>query len=189
MVIGCIIVWLALPMDDIVKQAMVKWPHVPDCYGWLGLDARGDWYMRDDQTQALGAFNSGVPGAKGSRLMHVKLIEFIQRNYQEDDAGQWYFQNGPQKVYVALALAPWVWRVQDSFAVLSHTGAVVQVDALYADEQGRAFLRTDKGFGVVHSQDMVHLANAVEAGLWTVTDAVYSDLVAQFRFVLNPQKS
>lgn len=29
-------------MDDIVKQAMVKWPNVPDCYGWLGLDARGN---------------------------------------------------------------------------------------------------------------------------------------------------
>ena len=43
-------------MDDLVLQAMAKWPNVPDCYGWLGLDARGDWYMRDDQTQALGAF-------------------------------------------------------------------------------------------------------------------------------------
>ena len=30
-------------MDDIVKQAMAKWPNVPHCYGWLGLDARGNW--------------------------------------------------------------------------------------------------------------------------------------------------
>lgn len=35
-------------MDDIVKQALAKWPNVPDCYGWLGLDARGRWFMRDD---------------------------------------------------------------------------------------------------------------------------------------------
>ena len=41
-------------MDDIVKQAMVKWPNVPHCYGWLGLDARGNWYMRDDKLQAAG---------------------------------------------------------------------------------------------------------------------------------------
>ena len=32
-------------MDDIVKQALAKWPNVPHCYGWLGLDARGNWYM------------------------------------------------------------------------------------------------------------------------------------------------
>ena len=32
---------LADTMDDIVKQAMAKWPNVPHCYGWLALDARG----------------------------------------------------------------------------------------------------------------------------------------------------
>ena len=26
-------------MDDIVKQALAKWPNVPDCYGWLALDS------------------------------------------------------------------------------------------------------------------------------------------------------
>ena len=41
-------------MDDLVRQAMVKWPNVPDCFGWLGLDSRGQWYMRDDRAQALG---------------------------------------------------------------------------------------------------------------------------------------
>ena len=51
-------------MDDIVKAAMAKWPNVPNCYGWLGLDARGNWYMRDDNAQAAGAFcaASTVPG-------------------------------------------------------------------------------------------------------------------------------
>ena len=85
-------------MDDLVLQAMAKWPNVPDCYGWLGLDARGDWYMRDDQTQAQGSFTQ----SKGSRLTHDKLIAFIGRNYTCDKQGQWYFQNGPQRVYVAL---------------------------------------------------------------------------------------
>ena len=62
-------------MDDIVRQALAKWPNVPHCYGWLGLDARGNWYMRDDRTQAAGSF----PAAKGSLLRHDKLIDFIQR--------------------------------------------------------------------------------------------------------------
>ena len=38
-------------MDDIVKAALVKWPNVPHCHGWLGLDARGQWFMRDDRCQ------------------------------------------------------------------------------------------------------------------------------------------
>ena len=53
-------------MDDIVKAALKKWPNVPDCYGWLALDARGDWYMRDDRIQAAGPF----PQIKGSRVEH-----------------------------------------------------------------------------------------------------------------------
>ena len=75
-------------MDDIVKQAMAKWPGVPDCRGWLGLDARGNWYMRDDASQAAGAFTSKRSGAKGSMLLHEKLIDFIQRNYAADAQGQ-----------------------------------------------------------------------------------------------------
>ena len=102
-------------MDDIVKQAMAKWPNVPNCYGWLGLDERGHWYLRDDPTQARGHFQSGVPGAKGSLLQHEKLIEFIHRNYAADSMGAWFFQNGPQRVYVELAATPFVWRLSSDF--------------------------------------------------------------------------
>ena len=102
-------------MDELVKQAMRKWPNVPHCFGWLGLDQRGDWYMRDDQTQALGNFSQ----AKGSKLVHTKLIEFIQRNYLADEHGQWYFQNGPQRVFVELQTAPFVWRLKDDFSAWS----------------------------------------------------------------------
>ena len=94
-------------MDEIVKAALRKWPNVPHCYGWLALDARGDWYMRDDRIQAAGPF----PQVKGSRIEHPKLLEFIHRNYEHDDAGCWFFQNGPQRVYVELEAAPWVWRL------------------------------------------------------------------------------
>jgi hypothetical protein len=69
-------------MDDIVKQALAKWPHVPHCYGWLGLDARGNWFMRDNQAQAHWGRFPAAPGSKGSQLKHDKLIEFIQRNYE-----------------------------------------------------------------------------------------------------------
>jgi hypothetical protein len=94
-------------MDEIVKAALKKWPNVPHCYGWLALDARGDWYMRDDRIQAAGPF----PQVKGSRIVHDKLRSFIHRNYAADAAGCWFFQNGPQRVYVELEAAPWVWRL------------------------------------------------------------------------------
>ena len=51
-------------MDEIVKAALKKWPNVPACRGWLALDARGNWYMRDDRVQAAGPF----PRVKGSRI-------------------------------------------------------------------------------------------------------------------------
>jgi len=117
-------------MDDLVRQAMAKWPNVPDCYGWLGLDARGDWYMRDDRTQALGDFAH----SRGSRLQHDKLIAFIGRNYACDASGRWYFQNGPQRVYVELLITPWIWRLQPDGQVLSHTGEPALVSASWLDE-------------------------------------------------------
>ena len=85
-------------MDDIVRQAIAKWPHVPACCGWLGLDARGNWYMRDDQAQAAGPFAASADGShrasKGSLLLHDKLIDFIARNYESDASGQWFRAHG-----------------------------------------------------------------------------------------------
>ena len=174
-------------MDDIVAAALAKWPNVPHCRGWLGLDARGDWYLRDDNTQAAGRF----PHPKGSRLEHVGLREFIERNYACDEAGAWYFQNGPQRVYVELEAAPWVWRLQcidssQQVAVRSHSGLPAVFASAWLDEQGRLFLATDLGLGLVHTLDMETAADAIERGLWQVGVAKFADLPRQFRFRLSP---
>ncbi len=171
-------------MDDIVRQAMAKWPHVPDCFGWLGLDARGGWYMRDDRTQAAGPF----PQSRGSLLRHEKLIDFIHRNYERDAQGRWYFQNGPQRVYVELEFAPMVWRLDASGAVTSHTGRAAQVQGCYLDEEGRLYLDTDLGFGLVHTLDMGLAADAVEAGHWTPEEVESGSLAARFGFVKSPAR-
>ncbi len=175
-------------MDDIVKQAMAKWPKVPFCYGWLGLDTRGRWYLRDDQAQASGAFSDGVEAGKGSLLQHDKLIAFIGRNYQADDAGQWYFQNGPQRVYVELADTPYIWRLERGHeGVTSHTGLVAPVERCIVDEAGRVYLQTPLGFGLVHSQDVPLAAEAVEAGRWTPQEMPADALPLQFGFVRSPE--
>jgi len=177
-------------MDDIVKQALKKWPNVPHCFGWLALDARGDWYMRDDRIQAAGPF----PQVKGSRIEHDKLKAFIARNYQADAAGCWHFQNGPQRVYVQLEAAPWVWRVQwpdDPSAaapsVASHTGLPVQVQGCWLDEAGRVYLGSALGLGLVHSQDMLDSARAIEQGLWAPEPLLADAAPARFGFVRAPQ--
>ena len=173
-------------MDDIVKAALKKWPNVPDCYGWLALDARGDWYMRDDQTQAAGTF----PKIKGSRIEHEKLREFIERNYLSDALGQWFFQNGPQRVYVELEAAPWVWRLTpvagDAPKVTSHTGQAAQPTEVLLDEVGRLFLATDLGVGIVHTLDMGWAAEAVESGQWAPQQALFNSLAVRFQHRLRP---
>lgn len=175
-------------MDDIVRQAMAKWPHVPDCYGWLGLDARGNWYMRDDRAQAAGAFDSGKPGAKGSLLKHEKLIDFIQRNYARDALGRWYFQNGPQRVYVELEATPWIWRIADDGSVRAHSGETVSVQRCVLDEQGRVYLQTAQGLGLVHTQDVAQAANHVESGRWVPEEESFESLPGRYGYTRSPQR-
>ena len=180
-------------MDDIVKAALLKWPNVPHCYGWLALDARGGWYMRDDRIQHSGPF----PQVKGSRIEHDKLLAFIQRNYGHDEAGAWFFQNGPQRVYVELEAAPWVWRVEQGqgqasgqFTVHSHTGLPARLtthaQASWLDENGRLFLATDIGLGLVHTMDMGIAAQAVEQGLWQPAEMPWAQMPQHFAFQLKP---
>lgn len=175
-------------MDDIVKAALKKWPHVPACRGWLALDARGDWYMRDERVQAAGSF----PEVKGSRIEHDKLREFIERNYGSDEDGQWFFQNGPQRVYVDLEAAPWVWRLSPApqggadVAITSHTGAAAHFESAWQDERGRLFLATHLGLGIVHTQDMETASEAVEQGRWRVRETRFDALREQFGFALSP---
>ena len=169
-------------MDDIVRQAMAKWPNVPHCYGWLGLDARGNWYMRDDRTQAAGPFSV----AKGSLLRHEKLIDFIHRNYDRDDAGRWFFQNGPQRVYVELECAPFVWRLAADGSIAAHTGRAAQARQCVTDELGRVYLDTDIGFGLVHTLDMELAADAIEQKRWTPAEMPAAELPERFGYVLSP---
>jgi hypothetical protein len=169
-------------MDDIVKAALKKWPNVPHCFGWLALDARGDWYMRDERVQAAGPF----PRVKGSRIAHEKLLDFIHRNYGRDERGAWFFQNGPQRVYVELEAAPWVWRVAGDAAVTGHDGGAARPASAWLDEHGRLFLDTDRGFGIVHTLDMGPAADAVERGEWQPQPMAFADMPSRFGYVLRP---
>ncbi|NTV70787.1 MAG: DUF2946 family protein [Azonexaceae bacterium] len=117
-------------------SAIAKWPNVPACYDWLSLDRRGDWRLQ------------------GERVTHRGLIEFINRQYGCDESGCWFLQNGPQRVFVALAYTPWVFR-RDGDAFVSHTGeAAGQIKAIYLDEEGSILLETSLGIGLLDDRDL-----------------------------------
>lgn len=134
-------------MDEVVKQAMAKWPDVPHCYGWLGLDARGAWRMRDERAQAL--------NAAGDKIVHSALMSFIIRNYIHDDQGRWYFQNGPQRVYVNLEATPYIAHTDPAQGFLLHTGEPLTIiDDAWITESGELVLEGEDKVAQVDDRDM-----------------------------------
>lgn len=131
-------------MDDAVRRAMERWPDVPAVAGWLRLDRRGRWHVRN---AATGVFE---------RIEHPGIVAFIGRNYHRLDDGRWVFQNGPQRVYVTLERTPWIFRLGDAgTSLVSHTGATVgQVREARFDEDGALVIDTDLGPGLLEDRDL-----------------------------------
>jgi hypothetical protein len=142
-------------MDDIVKQAMAKWPNVPHCYGWLALDARGGWRMRDEHAQ-----QANLPG---DRLNNAALLAFINRNYAADERGCWYFQNGPQRVYVNLETTPYVARTDPAQGLVVQTGeALGPVEHAYMTTAGALIVQAGGKLAQVDDRDVAQLLAAME---------------------------
>jgi len=172
-------------MDEIVIQSMLKWPKVPSCYGWLGLNSRGDWFLRDDLVQNEGSFAQ----SKGSKLQHRKLIEFINRNYQCDELGCYYFQNGPQKVYVELETAPYILRVQNDSSITTHTGQNFIPIQCFVDEQGRLYLQSDSALGIVHTLDMYLMVDQILNDKDRLIETSSEELETRFKFIKSPKET
>lgn len=141
-------------MDDIVKQAVAKWPNVPHCYGWLALDARGAWRMRDERAQQL-----KLPGDK---LTQPTLVGFINRNYDVDARGCWYFQNGPQRVYLQLEAAPFIARTDPQQGLVVQTGAALgKLERACMTEAGALIVSAGGKVAQVDDRDMAQLMEAM----------------------------
>jgi len=137
-------------MDDTVKRALERWPGVPAVYGWLALDRRGEWRLRNP---ANGAFE---------RIGNAALRAFIARNYACDERGAWYFQNGPQRVFVRLEAAPRVYR-RAGAGFFDHCGRDAGViDAAWVDERGALYLSGAQGVGVVDDRDLEAVSALLE---------------------------
>ena len=133
-------------MDEIVKQGMAKWPTVPAVYGWLSLDRRGHWLI------------------KGERISNAIVADFIGRNYEHDDLGRWFFQNGPQRVFISLDYTPFIYRLLwdanpgAAQRMETHTGcAVTKIDGAWIDDAGIVLIESEHGIGLVDDRDLERL--------------------------------
>jgi hypothetical protein len=138
-------------MDEHVLRGMARWPNVPAVYGWLALDKRGAWLLQ------------------GEPITNAIVTAYLSRNYEHDAEGRWFFQNGPQRVYVKLAYTPVVYRVvsgnRGPLAIESHTGKPAStLSGAWIDEEGALLLKTEHGVGVLHDRDL-------EAALAALIDA------------------
>jgi hypothetical protein len=156
-------------MDAAVLQAMARWPHVPRCTGWLALDQRGQWWMRNHPGPAVWSRDARgrLDKTGAGPVLHEGLAAFIGRNYTADAAGAWFFQNGPQRVDVSLEAAPWIVRLQhaaqEGWHWRTHTLLPCKVKSVWLDAQGQVWLRTDRGGGLLHSNDIPVFAEHLDA--------------------------
>jgi len=150
-------------MDERVLQAKARWPNVPAAWGWLFLDRRGAWRLVDRGAPGFDPIRDG----RGDPIRHEALIDFIARNYSCLDDGSWFFQNGPQRVFVDLELAPNIWRLApqpDGVVLVAHTGEIASwVDRLGVDSDGVVWAQTDLGPGAIDDRQLAALLDQVDA--------------------------
>jgi hypothetical protein len=125
-------------MEDWVRRALERWPDVPALFGWLGLDRKGRWTI------------------KGETISRPQIIDTINANYAADDQGRWYFQNGPQRGYVRLEVAPLIlYSSGDEAKLITHTQLpVTDLSAAWLTEDGSLILNTEHGPGLLADADL-----------------------------------
>ena len=138
-----------------------NWPTTQDAFGWLSLDPRGYWRI------------------KGKRIDNPNLIGFINKNYMSDKHGRYFFQNGNQRVFVNLTIAPFVIRVihVNPLQLITQTGVLIQnVDKIWFDKKMNLILKIGPIYGSLDDRDIPHVYN----NLITKTGSRLSELEQEY---------
>ncbi|MEA3191837.1 MAG: hypothetical protein QOD26_170 [Betaproteobacteria bacterium] len=153
-------------MDDAVVRSLARWPNVPAVYGWLELDRRGNWRI------------------KGERIGNAALRDFIARNYAADERGCWFFQNGPQRVYVALAYTPFVLHFEGE-RLFDQCGAPASALETWVDDEGSVLIRVQRAVGLLDDRDLERYADSGDR----LPIIARAEVQARFGFVARPEKT
>ena len=142
-------------MDQSVLDAQIRWPDVPAAYGWLSLSARGEWRLHP--------LGDACAGGQGQGISNVQILSFIGRNYAAEPNGEWFFQNGPQRVYVRLDAAPFILHLdQTSGTLVSHNGQTIEkVTQWLMDDDGQLYAQTNLGPARIDDRDLGLTANSL----------------------------
>jgi len=151
-------------MDELVARSLAKWPNVPAVYGWLALDRRGNWRI------------------KGQRISNAALREFIARNYECDAQGRWFFQNGPQRVYVSLAYTPLVVHY-DADRLLDQCGRPFGCDTIYQDDEGSVLIAAGGRIALLDDRELARFADQAEP----LARITRSEVPLRFGFIPEPK--
>ncbi len=205
-------------MDEQVLRSLIKWPNVPDCFGWLALDRRGHWRMRDEFAQ-----KNQLPGQV---IQHAALNAFISRNYACDTLGRYFFQNGPQRVFISLDATPWIARINpcdQGWELGTQCGVSIDPSAALSDERGNIYIvglinktiyeyldsrsftkERSPSVALLHDHDLVHFSEFVKlreeacsfGGSWIwhekqlPLEPIHSnELGARFNYITKPTEN
>jgi len=201
-------------VDTIIDAALQKWPQVPNCYGWLNFDRRGEWRIQNEYAQ-----QHKLPG---ELITHQGFKSYIEAHLAHDMRGNYFFQNGPQRVFIHFAYCPWVIRFypleEGHWQLRTTLGEVIEPLACFLDEHGQVMFEADfssrmvneegifvnktvRSIGLLHDHDLeifsafakVFQNNCGSLGefLWhqkLSIDPIHSkDLPGQYHFSNNPQ--
>jgi len=151
-------------VDEIVARSLAKWPNVPAVYGWLALDRRGNWRI------------------KGEKIGNAALRDFIGRNYQADEKGRWYFQNGPQRVFVSLAYTPLVVRYEGE-GLVDHCGRPFLPAEALEDDEGSVLFAGAGTVALLDDRDLARFAEQMPAR----RRLARAEVELRFGFIADPR--
>ena len=160
-------------MDELVERSLAKWPQVPAVFGWLSLDRRGQWLLRNPQR---GVFE---------RIGNPALNAFIARNYERDAEGRWFFQNGPQRVFVSLAYTPFVARLERG-RYNDQCGRYFEATGHWVDDEGSILVAGFSGVALLDDRDLGLFVAAQGDALDTLPRVLRSEVAERFGFIADP---
>ncbi len=130
-----------------VRRALLRWPAVPAAYGWLRLDRRARWFVRE------------------GLITHTRALAFLNAHYAPDAQGRWFVQNGPQRAYVTLDLAPWVLSLEANGQLMAQGGRPVHAPhTLVLSDCGAVLIASELGLGNVVDRDLEAFTQRLAAG-------------------------
>jgi hypothetical protein len=91
--------------------------------------------MRDEYARA-----NTLPGKV---IEHVLLKDYISRNYACDSSGRYFFQNGPQRVFITLDATPWIVHISPSntsMQLLTQCDTAIEPYGALSDERGNIYI-------------------------------------------------